>query len=277
MPLKRNRYPGHFSEMKSEAISMVEQIPEENITAYHSFFAEHRIARSLIDTMQIRPIGPLWVDHASNPTILLYSHFHILAGDPDSANVNEILAKILEKRLIVTPKKNWVPKMEEFWKKKGGKLHSIPRTQMDASTIKLDHIRELIDQLPPGYSLEEIDRETAQAIDTEQENYLSVFFGSLENFLDEGAGFCIKEEKILASFATAFVPFREKLEFQVVTHPQHRRKGLAAVVSAKLIEYCLERGITPCWDAANEPSIHLAKKLGYSNPESWVAYAWAKL
>ncbi|MHA2273999.1 MAG: GNAT family N-acetyltransferase [Candidatus Hodarchaeales archaeon] len=35
--------------------------------------------------------------------------------------------------------------------------------------------------------------------------------------------------------------------------------------------------MTPCWDAANEPSIHLAKKLGYSNPESWVAYAWAKL
>ena len=48
---------------------MVEQIPEENIADYHSFFAEHRFARSLIDTMQIRPIGPLWVDHASNPTI----------------------------------------------------------------------------------------------------------------------------------------------------------------------------------------------------------------
>ncbi len=256
---------------------MVEQIPEEKIADYHMFFAEHRFARSLIDTMQIRPIGPLWVDHPSNPTILLYSHFHILAGDPDSPAIGEMLAKILEKRFIVIPNNRWVPKMEAFWEKMGGKLHLIPRTQMDASSIKLDHIKELIGQLPPGYSLAEIDRESAQVIDSEQENYLSVFFGSLENFLDEGAGFCIKEGTILASFATAFVPFRENLEFQVVTHPQRRRKGLAAVVSAKLIEYCLERGITPCWDAANEPSIQLAKKLGYSNPESWIAYAWAKL
>lgn len=256
---------------------MVEQIPEEKIADYYSFFAEIKFARSMIDTMKIRPIGTLWVDNTSNPTILLYSHFQILAGNPDSPNIDEILAKIHEKQVIIIPNKRWLPKMEEFWTKKGGKLDSISRTRMDPSNLKLDHIRVLINQLPHGYSLDEIDIETAQVIDTEHGNYLSVFFGGPENFVDEGAGFCVKEGKTLASFASAFVPFRENLEFQVITQPQYRRKGLASVVSAKLIEYCLKRGITACWDAANEPSIGLAKKLGFGNPERWLAYMWRAL
>ncbi len=255
---------------------MVEQIPEEKNANYYPFFLLHRFGRSLIETMKFQPLGNLWVDRTQSPTILLYSHFHILAGIPESPNIDEILTKIPEKHFIIAPNNSWVPKLEEFWKKKGGKLHSIPRTQMDPIYTNLGHIRELINQLPPSYSISEIDLESAQIINTEQDNYLIRNFGSVDNFLEEGAGFCIKEGNTLASTATAFVPFREKLEFQVITQPQYRRKGLATVVSAKLIEFCLERGITPCWDAANEESIKLAEKLGYSNPEHWFAYAWAK-
>jgi hypothetical protein len=43
-------------------------------------------------------------------------------------------------------------------------------------------------------------------------------------------------------------------------------------VSAAIIEYGLERNLIPHWDAANEASVKLALKLGYSNPESWEAF-----
>ncbi|MHA2235602.1 MAG: GNAT family N-acetyltransferase, partial [Candidatus Thorarchaeota archaeon] len=34
----------------------------------------------------------------------------------------------------------------------------------------------------------------------------------------------------------------------------------------------LENGLTPQWDAANEASIHLALKLGYTDPDYWEGY-----
>ncbi len=36
---------------------------------------------------------------------------------------------------------------------------------------------------------------------------------------------------------------------------------------AHLIEYSLENDYDPRWDAANKPSVGLALKLGYTDPE----------
>ncbi|MGD9397060.1 MAG: GNAT family N-acetyltransferase, partial [Candidatus Thorarchaeota archaeon] len=46
----------------------------------------------------------------------------------------------------------------------------------------------------------------------------------------------------------------------------------ATAASAALMIHALENGIVPQWDAANEPSIKLALKLGYTNPDHWEAY-----
>ncbi|MFW9841033.1 MAG: GNAT family N-acetyltransferase, partial [Candidatus Thorarchaeota archaeon] len=62
-------------------------------------------------------------------------------------------------------------------------------------------------------------------------------------------------------------------EIQVDTLDEaHRRKGFATAVSAALIIYALENGLTPHWDAANEESVQLALKLGYTDPDCWEAY-----
>ena len=80
-------------------------------------------------------------------------------------------------------------------------------------------------------------------------------------------------EKVVSLAYTPF-PFIDEFEIQVYTEDsvEYRRKGLATAVSAALIEYGLERGLTPHWDAANETSLKLALKIGYSNPKKWEAY-----
>ncbi|MHA1969870.1 MAG: GNAT family N-acetyltransferase, partial [Candidatus Hodarchaeales archaeon] len=60
----------------------------------------------------------------------------------------------------------------------------------------------------------------------------------------------------------------------ILTHPDYRGRGFATVVSAKMIEYCLEREIEPHWDAANPYSVKLALKLGFTDPESYKCYYW---
>jgi len=55
------------------------------------------------------------------------------------------------------------------------------------------------------------------------------------------------------------------MDFDVFTHPDHRRRGLAEYCCAMLIDDCIERDITPqwgCW-SVNEPSCKLAEKLGF--------------
>ena len=68
--------------------------------------------------------------------------------------------------------------------------------------------------------------------------------------------------------ATAFTSARhgDQLEIGIETVPEHRGKGLAYLVSAKLIASCLEQNIEPVWACRleNTGSVNLAKKLGFA-------------
>ena len=62
------------------------------------------------------------------------------------------------------------------------------------------------------------------------------------------------------------------LKLKLLLICDHRRKGLATVVSAALILDCLEKGKYPNWDAANSTSAKLAEKLGYVFDKAYDTY-----
>ncbi|TFG31383.1 GNAT family N-acetyltransferase [Candidatus Thorarchaeota archaeon] len=119
-----------------------------------------------------------------------------------------------------------------------------------------------------------MDREVLPQINDEYAIQIQMYFGNIENLIESGFGFCVLHNKRLVSYAYTAFPFINEFEIQVFTEnsPEYRRKGLATVVSAALIEYGLERNLIPHWDAANEASVKLALKLGYRNPIKWDAY-----
>ncbi|MFW9965387.1 MAG: GNAT family N-acetyltransferase, partial [Candidatus Sifarchaeia archaeon] len=103
--------------------------------------------------------------------------------------------------------------------------------------------------------------------------HIPTFFGSSETFHKMGIAYSISYEGKVVSMASTYMPFTNEFEIQVNTFdPRHRRKGLATVASAALILHALEHGLVPQWDAANEASMNLALKLGYTNPDPWEAY-----
>jgi GNAT superfamily N-acetyltransferase len=99
--------------------------------------------------------------------------------------------------------------------------------------------------------------------------HITQFFGTPEDFLENGFGFCIWHGKKVVSMASTFTPYSDAIEIEIETFdsPEYRRKGLATVVGAALLEHALENGLTPNWDAQTQISVNLAQKLGYTNPE----------
>jgi len=63
-----------------------------------------------------------------------------------------------------------------------------------------------------------------------------------------------------------------RVEIEIQTHRQFRRRGLARVAAAALILYCLEHGLEPCWDAGNEWSSALARQLGFHSTGKYEGY-----
>ncbi|MFX0084672.1 MAG: GNAT family N-acetyltransferase [Candidatus Hodarchaeota archaeon] len=216
----------------------------------------------------------LWVDRKEDPDVLKYSipYIHFFAGNPENPCIDKLFAKVNKHHQFFIPNKSWEIKIKQYW---GDKLQSYKRNKLDHSKLDLYSIQKISKKsLPNGFIIKEIDLKTVEFINQNISNYFSLYFGSPAEFMNKGVGYCIKKGDDLASFATCFLPFKDKLEVQVITLKKYRRKGFAFVVCAKLIEYCLLRKITPCWDACNESSLMLALKLGYSNPMLYDCYYW---
>jgi GNAT superfamily N-acetyltransferase len=91
------------------------------------------------------------------------------------------------------------------------------------------------------------------------------FWDDAAGFRSRGVGFALLAEGEAAS--VAFSSFRHDplVELGMETRPRWRRKGLAAAVTAKLIDHCLEKGLEPVWACrlGNEGSFRLAVRLGF--------------
>ncbi len=101
----------------------------------------------------------------------------------------------------------------------------------------------------------------------------SVFWDSEEDFLREGTAFCLLKNGRLASTAFSSFRFDDLLELGIETLPEFRGQGLAELVCAALIDYCLEHDLNPIWACRleNTGSFKLAQKLGFV-PSLYIPY-----
>ncbi|MFJ7973759.1 GNAT family N-acetyltransferase [Psychrobacillus sp. NPDC096389] len=98
--------------------------------------------------------------------------------------------------------------------------------------------------------------------------YYNEYWGSMENFLQKGIGFCVKDKERIISEAVSIFQSKNYAEIDIITHSDYRGKGLASVVAEQFIDYCLSHNIEPRWDCDvnNIASINLGSKLGFNAP-----------
>ena len=97
-------------------------------------------------------------------------------------------------------------------------------------------------------------------------------FSSREDYARRGLGFAALWDGAPVAGASSYLVFDGGLEIEVDTREDFQRRGLAAACAARLILASLERGIAPCWDAANLASAALSEKLGYRPDRPYDAF-----
>ncbi|MGE5389768.1 MAG: GNAT family N-acetyltransferase [Deltaproteobacteria bacterium] len=91
------------------------------------------------------------------------------------------------------------------------------------------------------------------------------FWNNAGDFIRNGIGFTVLKNDVPISTAYSSFIIGDRLEIGIETSVDHRGAGLASVVCAELIDYCLTKGYKPVWacGSGNMGSRKLAHRLGF--------------
>ena len=228
--------------------------------------------RVLIDSVLEGHFGRAYADSPTNPAVarLDSGEFTMLGGNPNATGVKDLLH--LAPIGYVTPQTaEWRDTLQSEF---GTHLRTLPFTDLSAVALDRAHLVRLTGALPALFELKRIDRALAEQLPADMGNeYCFENFGSIDDFLGRGIGYCILGRNKIVSAATSFAQSRRAIDIEIETVAGYRKQGLATVVGAQLVAHCLERGIEPCWLAANAASERLAVRLGYIRGDCYETYA----
>lgn len=252
---------------------MIYEWKEKDPSPIMALFQIFKTTRAILFPALEQGRGRIWVDNLKAPKTarLLVGIINFFSGDSETSAAREMIKDVEPMTVLIASDEDWIELMKEVWNDRLG--HQL-RTKMSTESLDIDYLRRLAHNIGPEYRLERLDLETVKSLDKRQNMHIPLYFGSSKEFVEKGVGFCIKHEGKVVSMASTFTPFIDEFEIEVRTSddPRYRRRGLATAVSAALIVYSLSHGFVPHWDAANDASVKLALKLGYTNPMEWDAY-----
>ncbi len=251
---------------------MLVELPAGSRKTLRPLFAGFPGLRGIVDAGLEGTMGRAWADDASRPRVgLIDLDFYLVAGDPNAPAAEEAARRFEPPWSAGASSGAWEPVLRRVW---GEGMSTRTRVDFQSGVWDRSGLRSFIDALPDGYHLRRIALDDARRF-RELAPSLVYNFSSLEEFIDRGAGFGIEHEGRFVSGCSSFAISSRKLEFEIQTHRDFRRRGLARAAAAAMIEHCLDCGLEPCWDAHNPISAALATKLGFVEPKPYTAYETA--
>ena len=230
----------------------------------------------LADAILEGTMGRAIADDAEEPRVAVLQAPHlklnIVGGDAGHPAARKYLEQLPKHSALLFGAEGWP---ELVIRVHGGKLIAMPRFAFTSEALDIEHLRELGSRVPDGYRPVQLDLALARRLGAEESRFAEdhmVNFDSPEDFIERGFGFCLLHGEQIASVATTFAVCSKGIEIQINTRKEHARKGLATAVAAHLAVHSLEQGLDPNWDAANDSSAGLAKKLGYTPQGTYPMY-----
>ena len=259
--------------------TMIELSPDQRHIA-GSLFRDYPYLRGYVAAVLSGEMGAAFVDDLDNPTVgrLTLGWPHIFAGDATRRIFEAMLKEVPPEATLIGADTAWVDAFRRIW---GNQLVPWKRIAFSPGDWNSKTLTALTQQLPEGYTLKQVTNATeveglTQVVDwlVDRRNYPTP-----ENFLNRGVAFAVEFNGQIVSGCTSYAIGGGKFDLGIATRPEHQRRRLAQAVAARMILYCIEHDIEPCWDAGNrtdaretEISAVLAQKLGFTNPTPYTAY-----
>ncbi|MDA1003958.1 MAG: GNAT family N-acetyltransferase [Chloroflexi bacterium] len=232
-------------------------------------FAGFRPLHGAWEAVLATALGDVVVGAGARPTVVRITlDFRFFAGDPASVAAAALLEGV-EPPATVLAAPTRAPRFRERW---GERLRERERVVFACPpTWDGERLRRQAAALPPGFTLTRVDATNVARFRALAES-LVANYGSDAAFVRDGIGYGVEHERRFVAGCSSFALGGGKCEFEIQTHLDYRRRGLARAVGARLIEHCVDAGVEPAWDAHNPPSAALAEQLGFADPLRYTAW-----
>ena len=216
-------------------------------------------------------MGQAFVDDVHHPTVfkIQAGPFFYLAGDASSPGASELLEHITPYTLLMPSSPGWLDAARQVC---GEQLVPFERYSFSSHTLSLQQIEPLCQVAPFAHQVQQMDSDFSTQL-WGQEHFVDLsYFDSPEDFCQRGIGFYLTLHHTVVGAAYSQLVCSHGIEVSLFVLPEYRRQGIATVLASRLVKWCLENRQTAHWDAANQESCQLAKKLGYLPTGTYQAY-----
>jgi GNAT superfamily N-acetyltransferase len=210
------------------------------------------------------------VDDLQEPSVVLVEASGLLcyfAGDAQHPEAHNAVRQLVGPRIVMPSPEPWI---ELLYDVHGEMVLVTDRYQFSSESLSYDRLASVVERSPIRHLLRKIE----PAMLSSSRGLLGG--GRIATDLDTAdLGFCAIEGENLLGVAYPSLAHKAAIEVSIFVAPEHRRRGIATLLGAKLAKRALERGLDPHWDAANPVSCRLALKLGYKFIGSYEAHSLA--
>lgn len=234
-----------------------------NMNALETLFDGHRTLRAVIDCVLEGRLGRISSDSTRTPTVarLDLGCYAIFGGDPSRAESVSLVREVPAPReLLIPDAQAWRDLLVAIHRRR---LTDRPMRTYATHGLKSARLRDQACILPAGFSLERMHVDAARQLDDSLVPHGMQVFPSPEALVEQGIGFIVLHDGVVAAQATSYALSSCKVEVAIATREAFRGRGLARAVGARMLLHCLEQGLEPEWSASNPVSKRLAVALGY--------------
>jgi GNAT superfamily N-acetyltransferase len=224
-----------------------------------------------IDACLEGQMGQAMADDGAHPQAfaIRVGPFCYLAGASDDDAGATLLRGLALPMMVMASGAGWIEAVKSTF---GTRVKTYERYSFSSHALSRDHLETLQAGSPWRDHVERIDL----ALATDAWSHPGVVdiasYDSPDDFVERGIGFCLVDAGECVAAAYSSIVCTTGIEVSLFVEQARRRQGIATALSAALLGECLNRGLHPNWDAANDPSYGLALKLGYVPTGSYVEH-----
>jgi GNAT superfamily N-acetyltransferase len=260
-----------------ERIEMIIEYPltkGNRIRLARAFKCVHRVDMS-IDCVLEGQMGQAFTDDLQEPTIfkIQVGPFFYCAGDSASPGGQAILGNIAPYTLFMPSSPGWIEAAKAMY---GKRLVGFDRHSFSSEQVSVEDLDHLCQESALGDAVRQMDLSFVANL-WRHDHFIDLSdFDSAEDFMQRGIGFYLEKHGRVAGAAYSSLVCSRGIEVSLFVLEEYRRQGIATVLSACLVKYCLENNAEANWDAANLESCRLAEKLGFVQTGTYQAYYLAE-